>query len=287
MTRELQRNTSRRGYRPQYAHRKAVGRRREKAKPRITEQTWTEVEEKLTNEQWSPEQINGKRKLDGKQTVSHEWIYQRVYRDKESGGSLYTNLRCQKKRRKRYGTYSKRGGLVNQVSIEERPEIVDEKTRLGDWEVDTIIGKNHQGAIVTLTERKSKLLKIERIDNKTGELTGDAIIEKLNDLIVHTITSDNGKEFSDHERIARILETDFYFCHPYASWERGLNENTNGLIRQYFRKKTEFAKISREELQEVEDKLNNRPRKTLGYLTPLEVYSKESTKQLTRVALTT
>ena len=287
ITRELQRNMSQRGYRPNFAHRQALERRAGKAKPRISKEIWMEVEDKLLEEQWSPEQISGRRELDQKQTVSHEWIYQHIYKDKQSGGVLYKNLRCQKKRRSRYGAYTKRGGLVNQVSIEERPEVVDQKRRIGDWEVDTIIGKNHQGAIVSMTERYSKLTKIENISQKSGELTSRAIVRKLADVIVHTITSDNGKEFSEHELVAELLEADFYFCHPYCSWERGLNENTNGLLRQYFPKGSEFAKITDQQIQQVEDKLNNRPRKTLGYLTPLEVYFKEQSKQITKVALTT
>lgn len=287
ISRELRRNESGRGYRPDFAHRQALTRRANKVKPSISQETWAQVEDKLINEQWSPEQISGRRALDDHQKVSHEYIYQHIYKDKQDGGELYKNLRCQKKRRSRYGTYTKRGGLKNQVSIEQRPSIVDEKTRIGDWEVDTIIGKNHQGAIVTMTDRCSKLTKIENISQKSGNLTSSAIVSKLSSLKVETITSDNGKEFSDHENIAELLAAEFYFCHPYSSWERGLNENTNGLLRQYFPKKTEFAKLTNEQIRAVEEKLNNRPRKTLGYKTPLEVYFKEQIKQLTKVALTT
>lgn len=283
--RELERNQSQRGYRPKFAHRTALARRKNKVKPRISDETWTEVETQL-KEQWSPEQISGRMEAERRQTVSHEWIYQRIYRDKKIGGTLYQNLRCQKKRRKRYGKYDRRGNLVNQISIDQRPEVVDNKSRLGDWELDTIIGKGHQQAIVSMTERKSKLLRIKKVTRKTGELVKEAVCQKLADLTVHTLTSDNGREFSDHEQIAALLEADFYFCHPYSSWERGLNENTNGLIRQYFPKQTELAKITDKQIQEVEDKLNNRPRKTLGYQTPNEVYFKEL-EQLRKVALTT
>lgn len=287
ITRELRRNVSGRGYRPQFAHRQTLARRVAKVKLRISQETQAEVEDKLINDQWSPEQISGRRALDHLQKVSVEWIYQHIYKDKQAGGELYKHLRCQKKRRSRYGSYTKRGGLKNQVSIEQRSSIVDEKRRIGDWEVDTIIGKNHQGAIVTMSDRFSKLTKIENISHKSGELTSQAIVSKLSNLMVETITSDNGKEFSEHEWIAEKLQAKFYFCHPYSSCERGLNENTNGLLRQYFPKKTEFAKLTDGQIQKVEDKLNNRPRKTLGYQTPLEVYFKEQTKQLTKVALTT
>jgi len=285
ISRELKRNVSQRGYRPQFADRTACHRRREKAKPRITSGCWAEIEADL-KEQMSPEQISGKRALKGGQTVSHEWIYQHIYRDKASGGNLYTNLRCRKKRRKRYGSYSKRGRLVNQNSIEQRPEIVDQKSRIGDWEVDTVIGKGHHQAIVSMVERKSKLLRMKKINQKTGCLTRQAICLELKDLIVEIITSDNGREFAEHADIAAFLNADFYFCHPYSSWERGLNENTNGLIRQYFPKHLKFDMITHEQIKIVEDKLNNRPRKTLGFLTPNEVYFKEQ-EQLRNVALTT
>jgi len=283
--RELKRNLSQRGYQAKFAHRQALFRRKNKVKPRINEQTWTEVEAKI-NQQWSPEQISGRLDLEGKSPVSHEWIYQRIYRDKRTGGLLYLNLRCQKKRRKRYGTYSKRGTLINQVSIAERPQIVEQKTRLGDWELDTIIGKGHRQAIVSMTERKSKLLRIKKVKQKTGKLIKEAVCQKLSGFTVHTLTSDNGREFAEHASIARFLKAAFYFCHPYSSWERGLNENTNGLLRQYFPKQTELAKITDKQITKVEAKLNNRPRKTLGYQTPYEVYFKEQ-EQLRKVALTT
>jgi len=179
-----------------------------------------------------------------------------------------------------------RGGLVNQISIENRPQVVAQKTRIGDWEVDSVIGKAHQGAIITLVERKTKLLRMEKIDRKTGALTKAAICKLLNGLEVRTITSDNGKEFSLHQEIAQVLAADFYFCHPYSSWERGINENTNGLIRQYFPKQMKFATITDRDIKLAQAKLNNRPRKTLGYQTPNEVYFKEQ-EQLRKVALTT
>ncbi len=283
--RELKRNRSRRGYRAKFAERQAFSRRREKVKPRISDETWSEVEAHI-KEQWSPAQISGRRALEGKRAVSHECIYQRIYRDRRAGGALYLNLRCQKKRKKRYGKYDRRGTLVNQISIEERPAIVGQKNRLGDWELDTIIGKGHRQAIVSMTERKSKLLRMKKVNRKTGILVKQAICRKLTGLTVHTLTSDNGREFAEHASIAERLRADFYFCHPYSSWERGLNENTNGLIRQYFPKRSEFAKITDKDIKLAEDKLNNRPRKTLGYQTPNEVYFKEQ-EQLRKVALTT
>ena len=282
--RELKRNVSLRGYRPKKAEERAQERRRGKAQTRIAPETWDLIEDAI-GQQWSPNQISGRLAQEGKPSVSHEWIYQHIYHDKRQGGTLHENLRCRRKRKKRYGTNSKRGVLVNQISIDERPALVDEKSRLGDWEVDSVIGKGHHQSIVTMVERKSKLLRMKKLDHKTGSLTRDAICTELQDLVVETITSDNGREFSEHAEIARKLKADFYFCHPYSSWERGVNENTNGLIRQYFPKQTAFATITEMELKEVQEKLNHRPRKTLGYLTPHEVYFQELA-ELTKVALT-
>jgi IS30 family transposase len=283
--RELKRNLSGRGYRPNHADKLALSRRKGKTRKQISADTWVEIEADLELD-FSPEQIHGRRSVDGQETVSHEWIYQHIYQDKANGGNLYLHLRSHKKRKKRYGKNSKRGVLVNQVRIEQRPSIVAEKSRLGDWEVDSLIGKGHQGAIVTMVERKSKLLRMEKVEHKTGELTKEAICKLLNGLEVKTITSDNGKEFALHEEIAKFLEAEFYFCHPYSSWERGVNENTNGLVRQYFPKQMKFATITAGDIKLAEDKLNNRPRKTLGYQTPNEVYFKEL-KELRKIALTT
>lgn len=284
ISRELKRNVSKRGYRPQFAEKAAVKRRIGKAGPRIPESVWTDIETAI-REYLSPEQVSGRRRSMGQYRVSHEWIYQHILRDKQSGGDLHTYLRCRKKRRKRYGSYSKRGVWKNQVSIDQRPQIVAEKSRIGDLELDTIIGKGHKQAIVTIVDRKAKLLRMKKVVQKTGPLVSQAICSEATDLIVHTLTADNGREFSEHELIANSLGADFYFCHPYSSWERGLNENTNGLIRQFFPKHMKFDTITDERIKQVEDILNNRPRKSLGYQTPYEVYFKEL-EQLKRVALT-
>lgn len=283
--RELKRNISKRGYRPKFADEQAQVRRKAKAKLRISQQTWQEVESNL-NQEMSPEQISGRRKLDGQELVSPERIYQYIEADKVRGGTLYQKLRCQKKKRSRYGKYSKRGVWQKIKRIDERPSIVEEKKRLGDWEVDTIIGKSHQGAIVTMVERKSKLLRMRKLEQKRADLTKDAIYQELADLTVFTLTSDNGREFAEFAEIETLLSAGFYFAHPYHSWERGVNENTNGLIRQFFPKQTDFATITDADIKLVQEKLNNRPRKTLGFQTPNEVYFKEQ-EQLRKVALTT
>jgi IS30 family transposase len=275
--RELRRNRGFKGYRPLQADSLARARRYHSHPGRITKQTWEQVE-LLLRQQWSPEQIAGRLKLEQLPTVSHEWIYRHVYADKEQGGMLYKHLRSQKKLRRRYGGgRSRRGQIPNRVSIEKRPQIVTNKRRLGDWEGDTIIGARHQAAILSCTERKSKLTLLRKLETKEAQEVTRACIDLLSPCAdqVHTMTFDNGKEFTDHEQIAAALETKIYFAHPYASWERGLNENTNGLVRQYFPKKCDFTKIAPEEVQRVAARLNNRPRKSLGYRTPNEVFFKQ------------
>jgi IS30 family transposase len=273
ISRELSRNHGLRGYRPKQAHRFAMARRQSKHQPRIGGDVWARVEDLLRDE-WSPEQISLWLASERAIRISHEWIYQYVLQDKSKGGDLYRHLRCQKQRRKRYGSYSRRGQLINRVSIDERPAIVESRTRIGDWELDTIIGKGHKQAIVSLTERKSRLTLIHKVEQKTADNVSKAIIRLLKPIAhrVHTLTSDNGKEFAKHGTIADKLKARFYFAHPYASWERGLNENTNGLIRQYFPKNRDFRTITQNEINRVMDKLNNRPRKCLGIKTPNQVF---------------
>jgi IS30 family transposase len=273
ISRELRRNLGLRGYRPKQAHQLASNRCQGKACNRISLEDWRLIDQ-LLREEWSPEQISLWLKQDKHLTVSHEWIYQHILQDKRDGGTLYRHLRCQKQRKKRYGTYERRGQIPNKVSIEERPAIVERRTRLGDWELDTIIGKGHKQVIVSLSERKSRLCLIAKVATKGTEGVKEAVLALLKPLSehVHTITSDNGKEFARHEAIAEALNADFYFAHPYASWERGLNENTNGLIRQYFPKGSDFTTITQKDIQAVMDKLNNRPRKCLGMKTPNQVF---------------
>lgn len=273
ISRELRRNCGQRGYRPQQAHQYCLQRRQQKAKPRIKSSTWQFVR-RLLRADWSPEQIHLWLGQEAHIQVSPEWIYQYILVDKAVGGTLYRHLRCQKQRKKRYGAYSRRGQIPNQVSIEQRPAIVETRRRFGDWELDTVIGKHHRQALVTLVERKSKLTLIAKVTRKTAEAVTVAIIRLLKPLApwVHTLTADNGREFMQHEKIAKALKAKFYFAHPYASWERGLNENTNGLIRQYFPKKHDFTTITQRQIDSVMDRLNNRPRKSLGIKTPNQVF---------------
>ena len=164
--------------------------------------------------------------------------------------------------------------MPNRVSIEERPQLVEQRQRLGDWEVDTLVGKGHRGALVSLVERKSRYTLLQPVTQRLANLVADATISLLQPFtdLVHTITGDNGKEFAEHLRIAETLKANFYFAHPYSAWERGTNENTNGLVRQYFPKKIDFSKVARSETKVVVDRLNHRPRKCLDFKSPFEVF---------------
>lgn len=273
ISRELRRNRGLRGYRPAQAHRKAMERRRAKVPPRFSSPLWPIVEG-LIRQDWSPEQISGRLLHEHGLTISHETIYQYIYADKAAGGDLHRHLRCQKKRRKRYGGRDRRGRIPNQRSIEERPEEVDRRSRLGDWEGDTVIGKGHQGALVTAVERRSRFTVIGVVSRKTSAAVTESLVDELgaHSGKVLTLTLDNGREFAGHEEFAGKLDADVFFAHPYSSWERGTNENTNGLIRKYFPKNRNLRDVTREEVRSTTERLNNRPRKVLDYRTPCEVF---------------
>jgi IS30 family transposase len=272
VSRELSRNTGLRGYRHNQAQRKAVERRQETVKPhKMTAQLIDEIDDKLLLK-WSPEQISGWLLVNQNICISHETIYRHVWANKVAGGDLYKHLRRRARKYKARGSSGKTrsGQIKNRVSIDDRPLSVDEKSVVGDWEIDTVIGKGHRGALVTIVERVTLFTVSMRVKSKRAkEVTAAtlALLTPFKDL-VRTITSDNGKEFAYHEDIAAGLECDFYFAHPYHSWERGLNENTNGLLRQYFPKSTDFKMVTAKAVKQSVDELNNRPRKTLGFKTP-------------------
>jgi len=282
ISRELARCCGRRGYRPKQADELACARQQNHYRPRISAATWALIEQ-LQRQDWSPEQVSGWLSKERHESISHERIYQYIYADKASGGTLSTHLRCRKKRRKRYGSYDRRGRLPNCRSIEERPQIVDQRKRVGDWEADTIIDQHHQQAILSLVERKSKLCLLKKVERNTAESVEQAIEELLRPIAtkVYTITSDNGREFANHRSVEKKLKAAFYFAHPFAAWERGTNENTNGLVRQCFPKGSDFSKITERDIQHVTARLNNRPRKRLNYLTPQQVFFKEQKIALT------
>ena len=289
ISRELRRNRGQRGYRPKQAQVLSQARMRAcESGQRVCADTWAFAQARLA-ELWSPEQISGQLKASGQPGISHETIYQRIYADKRAGGKLHRVLRCQKLRRKRYGGRDRRGSIPNQVSIELRPAIVDSRKRFGDWEADLVIGANHRQALVTLNERKSRYSLIAQVPTKAADIVSDAMISLLKPYAacVHTLTTDNGKEFAEHERIARTLDASFFFAHPYASWERGANENMNGLIRQFFPKKLRFNSITPQQVVFAMHRLNHRPRKCLGFRTPHEVFFKQLHLFQQRIALQT
>ena len=273
ISREVRRNRGLRGYRPGQAQRLALARREARARPRIAPGTWERVES-LLREDWSPEQVSGWLSMEQGLHVSHEWIYRHVYADKRRGGDLHAHLRCRKRRRKRYGSNDRRGRIRGRIPIDERPGIVEERSRIGDWEADTMIGKPGGAVLVTLAERKTRYSAIAKAPDKSARAVTEALLASLRPhaSLVHTLTYDNGKEFSHHQVVAEVLNADGYFAHPCHSWERGLNENTNGLIRQYLPKGTDFQTLTHEEVQDIMDKLNNRPRKCLGFKTPNQVF---------------
>jgi IS30 family transposase len=277
ISRELRRNSGCKSYRPRQAHGKALERRF--AIPQRIKMTPSMIEliVHYICLDFSPEQVSGYLDRVYKIKISHETIYKYIWANKKYGGNLYKHLRQgHRKNRKRYGSKNQRGRMKDRVSIDLRPGIVDTRSRIGDWEVDTVTGKNSKGYLITAVERKSKLTLIKRVTDKQSDRMANAIVNLLRpykDRIL-TITLDNGLEFTRHKRISKNLKADIYFAHPYHSWERGLNENTNGLIRQYFPKKMDFRKIDNNSIDLVMERLNNRPRKTLGFYTPNDAFFK-------------
>jgi len=278
ISREISRNSGLRGYRPGQACRLAENRALNSRNARqIADADWLSVKSYL-KEQWSPEQITSK------VSMSHETIYRHVYADKAMGGNLYKSLRCQRKRRKRYASgRDRRGQIPGRRPICERPGHVEERRQIGHWEGDTLIGKRHKHAIVSLVERKSGYAVLAKVEKKTADLVSAAIIKRLKPICngVQTLTYDNGKEFADHAAIDKALGSTTYFADPYSSWQRGSNENLNGLIRQYIPKSRNLSTVTDTELAKIERLLNTRPRKRLGYKTPMEIF----TNSLNRVAL--
>jgi IS30 family transposase len=274
---ELARNQNGPHYRHKKAHEMSVLRRREaSSKPqKMTSENIALITEMLEETQSSPQQIAGRLRKKGAANISHESIYRYIWADKHSGGELYLHLRHKaKKYNKRGGKTAGRGCIPNRIDIDQRPEIVEKKERFGDFELDTIVGAHHQGAIVSIVDRASKYSFLRLLKRGTAEAVKVAISEALKDLagsgFVMTLTSDNGKEFAAHGEISTLTGGDFFFAKPYHSWERGLNEHTNGLVRQYFPKGTDFTILAEQEVLDVEKKLNDRPRAILDFDTPKE-----------------
>lgn len=289
VSRELKRNSdSRNGvYSRDLAQRKADKRKARKRKCIKFTPELKLLVDSLLQANYSPEQIKGRISLLKGVIVSPETIYKYIWQNKKQGGSLYTFLRHNGKRyRKRGAAKDNRGILRNQVSIDKRPDIVDQKSRFGDLEIDTVIGKNHKGALLTINDRRTGLVWIRKLKGKEAESLAVETVKALLPFkdMIHTITADNGKEFALHEMIAKELNVDVYFAHPYHSWERGANENTNGLIREFFPKGADFESLSVERIQIVEDNLNNRPRKRLEFHTPLEIFKQVTNQEIALVS---
>ena len=284
ISREIKRNTGKRGYRPKQANDQATMRRLTAEKSiKLTNEIKQDIV-KLIKQELSPEQVCDYLITHGKTKLHHETIYRMLLQDKCDGGTLYKHLRhLHKSHRKRYGSYERRGRIKNAVSIEQRPAIVDSRSRIGDWEGDTVIGKDHKSAIYTLVDRKSLYTVIVKLNGKNATELADKTIKALEPISnkIHTITYDNGLEFAEHERMAKALDADIYFAHPYSSWERGINENTNGLIRQYFPKGTDFNKVTDSQIEFVMKRLNTRPRKTRGGKQPVELFLGKAVDLLT------
>ena len=273
ISREIRRFGTRAEYGPTIAQKQYQKRRSRVHRPfKIQGELAGRVLNYLAN-QWSPEQISGRLKLEGV-TISHETIYRFIYKDYQYGGKFYQHLRRRRKWRRTHQvcrSFKKTGVRNNCKQMAQRPKIVDERIRFGDFERDSVQGKFKGPVLLTIVDRLSRITKIKKVRWINAEATHQATVELLRDLPVNTITNDNGSEFADHQLTAKELGVDIYFNDPYSSWQRGTNENTNGLVRQYYPKGTDFTKVTDNDVQRLEDLLNNRPRKTLGYKTPNEV----------------
>ena len=278
ISREIKRNSDMRNgaYKAELAHSKAQKRHVEKSKSiRLTDAVIEHIRTKLSLD-YSPEQIVGDAKKNQINCVSTETIYTHIWNDKHEKGKLYLHLRTRgKKYQKRGNSKARRGSIVNRIGIEHRPAIVDLKLRLGDIEMDLIVGQAHKGVLLTINDRVTGMLKMAKLDNKEASTITQKAIELLADWkpFLNTITTDNGKEFAYHEQIAESLNIDYFFARPYHSWERGANENLNGLVRQYFPKKYNFDSITDQDVIDVVNKLNNRPRKRFEFNSPNEIFS--------------
>jgi transposase, IS30 family len=276
--REVRRNraASDGSYRPQlaewYARRRRSWSRRNQ---RFTAAEWVQVHAGL-REKWSPEQVAGRLRRAQRLRISHETIYRHIWADKRAGGSLHTHLRGARKRyRKRYGYYDWRGRLTGKRMIADRPPIVAARGRIGDWEADTILGSTGDShCLLSLVERKTGYLVLGKLRARTtAEVTRCAIpLLQQQPQVVHTITSDNGTEFHGYAALEEATQAAFYFATPHHAWERGTNENTNGLIRQYVPKRQSQARLTQQDCDRIARALNQRPRKRLDYRTPEECY---------------
>lgn len=272
--REIRRNSASYDgfYRPSKAVERTSGRRSRSRRNRHFSQADFEPVKALLSQQWSPEQISG-RMANGR-SISHETIYRYIWADKEAGGKLYQHLRCAaKKKRKRYGRYDSRGRLAGKRHITERPKVIEPRQQVGHWEIDTVMGSNDLHCILTLVERKTGYTLIGKLNGRTQEAAAASTIQLIRDsgLPFKSITSDNGTEFHSYQKVEEATGVKYYFANPHHAWERGTNENTNGLIRQYLPKRRSMMFLTQARCEVISTKLNNRPRKRHGFKTPKEM----------------
>ena len=278
--RELKRNAAPHDgwYRSKRAHQRAHARRyRSRRNSQFGREEWSRVEE-LLKRKWSPEQVSGHLARSGEMAISHETIYRHVWRDLKAGGILHTHLRCARKQcRKRYGRHDSRGRLAGKRMIGERPAVVERRKRIGDWEIDTVLGESlgeSSDCILTLVERKTGYVLIGKLKARTAAEANRALLELLarHPERVKTITSDNGTEFHWYAQVEAVSAGKFYFATPHHSWERGTNENTNGLIRQYLPKGQTMNGVTQSQCDKIAEQLNTRPRKRHGCKTPNQCF---------------
>lgn len=275
ISRELARNRSPWDgrYRPSKAQEQANGRRSRSRRNRRFEGAAWRLVEQLLRRDWSPEQVAGRLARRGELEISHETIYRYVWADRATGGSLHRHLRCAtKKRRKRYGRYDSRGRLAGKRAISERPRSVERRQAVGHWEIDTVMGQGNDHCIVTLVERATGYVLIGKLRSRNArELNRRTIaLIRSSGRRFETITADNGTEFHSYKRIEQATGVRFYFATPHHAWERGSNENTNGLVRQYLPKRKSMARVRQHDCNTIAQKLNSRPRKRYAFETPEE-----------------
>jgi IS30 family transposase len=277
ISREINRNKGLRGYRYAQAHNFALARQQEKYCPlKMDEEMILLIKERLVKK-WSPEQISGRLKLEGRRFVCAETIYKFIYQDKKDGGDLWKNLRRSHRQRKsRFPSQERRGVIKDAIPISKRSAKANERTRVGDWERDTMLGKDRRCSILALVDRKTRFNKFKKLNRRLAPKVTAATVKVLKGLPVKTITNDRGLEFSDHKKCSSKLNVKIYFCDPYSSYQRGTNENRIGILRQYFPKKMDLKDVTNQAIKKIEFEINNRPMKCLDWRTPYEVMMKKS-----------
>jgi IS30 family transposase len=274
--REITRNSGRRGYRPRQAQMRAQARQEAKQGPYKMDPVMMALIMERLELRWSPEQISNRLRIEGQPYVSAETIYKFIQEDQKNGGELWRNLRRSRRRRqRRFPSEDRRGKIQNARSISKRSRKANKRKKVGHWERDLMVGKNHQSAVLVITDRKSRFNKFRKLNGKHAKKVTKETVTALKDLPVKSVTNDRGQEFSDHRRCEKKMKVKIYFCDPYSSYQRGTNENRIGILRQYLPKKTDISGLTNKELQKIEFEINNRPMKCLDWMTPYEFMMEE------------